>query len=198
MSPTSPQPPSDRAQPRKDERDGREDLFATLFSPPTPPASPLPTSVFDTTAATSSTKLQSSKHSRHFSTSSGEFGTFVSVPATDDPLYADQEMAFSQTSPTRGLVFFDQFTDNATKSNAQKRQVLDEILLHEDNPLYWANETSEPAPPDLDAPETDVKPPRLPHSPVPPIPEERSPPILRGREGVSDRCVKEVLKPNTT
>jgi len=189
MSSTSSQPSSDRTQPRKGEQDGKEDLFATLFSPPTPPASPLPTPVFDATAVTSSTKPQSSKHSRDFSTSSGEFGSFVSVPATDDPLYADQAAAFSPISSIRGLEFFDQFTDHAAKSNAEKRQVLDELLLHEDDPLYWVDDTNGLAPPDLGTFETEIKSSRLSHSPVPPIPEEPSSPILEGRERVSDRCV---------
>ena len=189
MSSTSSQPSSDRTQPRKDEQDGKEDLFATLFSPPTPPASPLPTPVFDVAAATSNTKPQSSKHSRTFSTSSGEFGSFVSVPATDDPLYPDQAMAFSSISPIRGLEFFDQFTDHAVKSNAQKRQVLDELLLHEDDPLYWVDDTSGPVPPDPDTLETGIRSSRLSHSPVPPILEEPSSPILEGRERLPDRCV---------
>jgi len=144
MPPTSSHSPSDRTQPRKDEQDGKEDLFATLFSPPTPPASPLPILAFDTTAPTPSSKLQSPRHSRTFSTSSSEFGSFVSVPATDDPLYAGQQITFS---PITGLGFFDQFTDHAAKSNAQKRGVLDELLLHEDDPLYWVSDASEPAPP---------------------------------------------------
>jgi len=189
MSPTSSQPSSDRTQPRKGEQDGKEDLFATLFSPPTPPASPLPIPVFDPTAATSSTKPQSSRHSRNFSTSSVEFGSFVSVPVTDDPLYTDQAVAFSPISPIRGLEFFDQFTDHAVKSNAQKSQVLDELLLHEDDPLYWLDDTSGPAPPDLDTLETRIKSLGLSHSPVSPIPEEPSSSVLEGEGRVPDRCV---------
>lgn len=186
MSPASPQPPSDQTQPRQDEQDGKEDLFATLFSPPTPPASPLPTLAFGAAAAT---KPQSSRHSRNFSTSSGEFGSFVSVPATDDPLYTEQQAVFSPISLTSGLEFFDQFTDHAAKSNAQKRQVLDELLLHEDDPLYWVDETSNPTPPNSDALETDMKQQRFSHSPVPPIPEESSSSDLEGRGRVSDRYV---------
>lgn len=189
MSPASPQPPSDQSQPRKEQQDGREDLFATLFSPPTPPASPLPAPAFDTTATTSSAKLQSSGHSRTFSTSSVEFGSFVSVPATDDPLYADQKATFSPISPTSGLEFFDQFTDHAAKSNAQKSQVLDELLLHEDDPLYWVNDSSEPTPPGLDTLVTETEQLRLSHPPVPPIPEEPSPSDLQERGRGSDRYV---------
>jgi len=197
MSPTSSQPSSDQTQPRKGEQDGKEDLFATLFSPPTPPASPLPTPAFDVTAATSSTKPQPSKHSRNFSTSSGEFGSFVSVPVTDDPLYADQAVAFSPISPIRGLEFFDQFTDHAAKSNAQKRQVLDELLLHEDDPLYWVDDTTGPTPPDLDALETGIESLGLSHSSVPPIPEGPSSSIPQGRGRAPDRCVQTSFQSQT-
>lgn len=194
MSPTSSQLPSDRVQPQKDEQDGKEDLFATLFSPPTPPASPLPTPVFDTTVATSSSRQQSSRRSRSFSISSGEFGSFVSVPARDDPLYADQGETFS---PISGLEFFDQFTEHAVKSNAQKRQVLDELLLHEDDPLYWVDDdTSGPAPPDVDVHETENKSSsERSHSPVPPIPEEPDSPIHRGRSRAPDRFVNKLSEP---
>lgn len=200
MSSTSPRLSSSQAQPGEDERDEREDLFATLFSPPTPPASPFPSQASGTTAATSNMKPQSSPHSRRFSTSSNEFGSFVSVPATDDPLYAEHQPAFSPISPTTGLEFFDQFTDHAAKSNAQKRQVLDELLLHEDDPLYWVNDPSEPTHPGPDTPETDVNQLRLSHSPVPhpPIPEEPSSSDLQGRGRVLDRCVNEFSKPITT
>jgi len=191
MSPASSRPPSERTQPRKDEQDGKEDLFATLFSPPTPPASPLPAPAFGAATAISSTEPQSSIHSRKFSTSSWEFGSFVSVPATDDPLYANKQPAFSPISPTSGLEFFDQFTDHAAKSNAQKRQVLDELLLHEDDPLYWVNDTSEPAPPGLDTLEIGVERLSFSHSPVPPIPEEPSPSDLQGGGRAPGRYVNE-------
>ena len=195
MSSTSPRLPSGQAQLGEDERDEKEDLFATLFSPPTPPASPFPLQTFRTSAATSNAKPQSSAHSRRFSTSSNEFGSFMSVPAIDDPLYAEHQPAFSPIPPTTGLEFFDQFTDHAAKSNAQKRQVLDELLLHEDDPLYWVNDTSDPGP---DAPETDINQLQPSHPPVPPIPEEPSSSDLQGRGGVLDRCVDEFLKPTTT
>jgi len=198
MSPASSQPPFERTHLRKDEQDGKEDLFATLFSPPTPPASPLPVPAYDATTAISSTKPQSSMHSRKFSTSSCEFGSFVSVPAADDPLFADERTAFSPISPTSGLEFFDQFTDHAAKSNAQKRQVLDELLLHEDNPLYWVNDTSEPAPPGLDTLETGVEQLSFSHSPVPPVHEEPDPSDFQEGGRPPGRYVNEFSKPNAT
>ncbi|KAF9782422.1 TLD-domain-containing protein [Thelephora terrestris] len=163
MSPASPQPPSNQTQAQKDEQDEKEDLFAALFSPPTPPASPSPASASD------ATKPQSLRNPRRCSTSSNEFGSFVSVPATEDPLHARQKAWFP---PMNGLQFFDQFTDHATKSNAQKSQVLDELLQHQDDPLYWVNDTSESAPPDVGTLEIDTKQLRLAYSPVPPISEE--------------------------
>ena len=108
---------------------------------------------------------------------------------TDDPLYADHAVAFSPISPIRGLEFFDQFTDHAAKSNAQKRQVLDELLLHEDDPLYWVDDTSGPTPSDSDALETGIESLVLSHSPVSPIPEEPSSSTLEGGGTAPDRCV---------
>lgn len=168
MSSASPQhqPPSDQTQPRGDDQDEREDLFASLFSPPTPPASPSPVLVPDNTSATSSTQPQPSRNSRSFSASSGEFGSFVFVPATEDPLCSRQQAGFPLVSPINGLQFFDQFTDHAAKSNAQKRQVLDELLLHQDDPLYWVEGTTEPLLPDVDALETDTKQQGLSRSPT--------------------------------
>jgi hypothetical protein len=195
MSPASPQPSFDQTQPRRDEKGEKEDLFATLFSPPTPPASPLPISTSDDTAATTSTKHEQYTHPRSFSTSSSEFGSFVSVPVTEDPLYADKQAVFSSISPINHLQFFDQFTDHANKSNAQKRQVLDELLLHQDDPLYWLNDANESTPPDLDIFETDDTKQAL-HSQIPPILEESYPQDLQGREILSDRYASHPSKLN--
>lgn len=184
MSPASPQPPSDQTQSRKDGQDEREDLFATLFSPPTPPASPFPTLVPDSTAVASFTKSNPSKHPRRFSTSSNEFGSFVSVPAKEDPLCADHQAVFPSTSPPDGLQFFDHFTDHAAKSNAQKSQVLDELLLHQDDPLYWVNNTNEPALSDPYTLETSAQ---LSRSLVPAIPEEPGPSDPQWGGQLSDR-----------
>ena len=182
MFPTSLQPLYDQAQLRKNGRDEKEDLFATLFSPPTPPASPFPALAPDSTITTSDTKPQSSKHSRRFSTSSSEFGSFVSVPTTEDPLYANHQAAFSPIS----LQFFDRFTDHAARSNAEKRQVLDELLLHQDDPLYWVDDTDEQVLPDPNVLEADPQ--RVPLSQlfVQPIPEEPSPDPQRSGQ-VPDR-----------
>ena len=113
----------------------------------------------------------------------------MSVPVSEGPLYANQQTTFSPISPTNGLQFFDQFTDHAAKSNAEKRQVLDELLLHQDDPLYWVNDTNEHTLPDPDVPKTEPQLPRLSQSPEPSIFEE---PSLSGSQGgvrVSDRYV---------
>lgn len=197
MSPASPQPPSGQTQPRRDEQDGKDDLFATLFSPPTPPASPFPALALGNTTVASCTKPHPPMQSRRFSTSSNEFGSFVSVSATEDPLYASPQPMFPSIPPQNGLQFFDQFTDHAAKSNAQKRQVLDELLLHQDDPLYWVNELNEFSPPDPDALEADTQHIRPPHLSVPPIPEEPSSPDHQETGQQSDRYASKFSKPNT-
>lgn len=114
--------------------DATEDLFATLFSPPTPPASPIPGPIFDSIAPTTSRPIP---HTRRASTPSSDFGSFVSVSASDDPLKSEQPEPFT---PLHNLDFFEKFTDGAAKSNAQNKKVLEELLQHEDDPLYWLND----------------------------------------------------------
>ncbi|KAH7908565.1 TLD-domain-containing protein [Hygrophoropsis aurantiaca] len=147
------------------------DRFAALFSPATPPASPIlggggtPAMPFVT---------QRTPHRSHMSMDS-EFGSFVSVPPTQDPLSfsfasldpepTDQSRsetkhtdACTVGTPASGesissaqsgvnsnttLDYFDQFTSTAkTSSERNKRGVLDELLQHEDDPLYWIHSSS--------------------------------------------------------
>ncbi|KAF9232717.1 TLD-domain-containing protein [Melanogaster broomeanus] len=122
------------------------DRFAVLFSPATPPATPT--------------------HS--------EFGAFVSVPPSQDPLSLDfdgdattslapapQSTIPSLTSvfskPTHlgnsSLEYFDQFTANAkTAAERNRRDVLDELLEHQDDPLYFLNALAESRTPPSTAP----------------------------------------------
>jgi hypothetical protein len=118
------------------------DVFATLFSPATPRPTP-----------TSSPRhvllpLNPVPHTRSLERSSSlesEFGAFVSVAQSEDPLSA----AFTPlASPTRGevelkekpgqnasLLFFDNFTSEAKRaSEANKKGYLEELLIHEDDP----------------------------------------------------------------
>lgn len=83
--------------------------------------------------------------------SDSEFGSFVSVSAMDDPLASlDFELpppiqATAQQDPqpddhaqNPSLSFFGKFGHDAKiAAEKNRRGVLDELLLHEDDPLYW-------------------------------------------------------------
>lgn len=123
------------------------DRFAILFAPATPPASPTP--VFRDQPST--TRPQQNRN-RAASVDS-EFGAFVSVPAAQDPLSFDFPVAESASLKSRGPVitgnaslhYFDQFTSSAkTASEQNRRVVLDELLEHEDDPLYFLRAHSQP------------------------------------------------------
>ena len=112
----------------------KEDLFATLFSPPTPRASP--------TRTPEPTSGWSARHARQESTDS-EFGAFVSVPAAEDPLRLVDGPDLGPYSSQQTYEFFDRFTEDAKAASEKRRsQVLDELLQHEDDPLYWLQGTS--------------------------------------------------------
>ncbi|TFK37228.1 TLD-domain-containing protein [Crucibulum laeve] len=174
------------------EMDRNIDKFATLFSPGTPRASP----VFETTndyfnsapsvgpsnrAAIpkrphSAPRAIPLTHSR--SESDSEFGSFVAVPAMEDPLSADiptfeyehLQAPMQATSPAQlhppasasrsrtgspssllssqqpsqrqgdntSLNFFDKFAEDAKKASERRgRELVDELLMYEDDPMYW-------------------------------------------------------------
>ncbi|KAG6908494.1 hypothetical protein DXG01_004428 [Tephrocybe rancida] len=93
------------------------------------------------------------------SESDSEFGAFVSVSAMEDPLTALDFGLPSQEGPSfinetpvntsSSLTFFDKFAQDAkVASYRNKQEVLDELLNHEDDPLYWLKgeeDTPEPA-----------------------------------------------------
>ncbi|KAI8992721.1 hypothetical protein BD414DRAFT_385186, partial [Trametes punicea] len=110
--------------------DDKDDVFATLFSPPTPRASP--------THTPEPGQSRPARHARTESTDS-EFGAFVSVSTAEDPLQLgddDEKPAFSPV--TQRQDFFGKFTEDAKAASEKKRrEVLDELLQHEDDPLYW-------------------------------------------------------------
>ncbi|PBK81546.1 TLD-domain-containing protein [Armillaria gallica] len=114
------------------EKDTEEwiDRFATLFSPPTPRASPTNTSA----------PLPVLDWPRSPDT---EFGAFVSVPPSQDPL-ATTPFSPADTEPSTSHNFFKE-AKRAQERN--KREVLDELLRNEDDPLFW---DKEPSPPLLD------------------------------------------------
>ncbi|KAL0571036.1 oxidation resistance protein 1 [Marasmius crinis-equi] len=124
------------------------DKFATLFSPPTPRASPTPRgdndSIWKTPEPTK--RHQPSQYFEQPLSPDSEFGSFVSVPASEDPL-ADADFSFgeSSSSPTTSnrrmrapsLSFFDQFAKEAKDaSERNKKGVLDELLSAEKDPTF--------------------------------------------------------------
>ncbi|KAG2143399.1 TLD-domain-containing protein [Suillus bovinus] len=123
------------------------DRFATLFSPATPPATPTP--VLRDQPQTSARP----QHKNRAASIDSEFGAFVSVPAAQDPLSFDfpvlEPAALKSQRPAiagnASLHYFDQFTSNAKTAFEQNRRVvLDELLEHEDDPLYFLREHSQP------------------------------------------------------
>lgn len=164
--------------PRINQLDAAEiDRFATLFAPATPPASPTP--VFRDQPPTTTRPLQN--RNRTASVDS-EFGAFVSVPAAQDPLSFDFPLAEPATSTVKSrgpaitgnasLHYFDQFTSSAkTASDQNRRVVLDELLEHEDDPLYFLRAHGQPPSSSLfDAQPTSTQPTIITQSP-PSIPQ---------------------------
>ncbi|EKM48990.1 uncharacterized protein PHACADRAFT_189009 [Phanerochaete carnosa HHB-10118-sp] len=116
--------------------DAKDDIFATLFSPATPRASPTLHPVPDEPIM-EIVRPRNTEHSRTSSTDS-EFGSFVSVPSTEDPLHQLGSDAGQPFSPVRNFEFFDRFAEEAKAATERnKKGVLDELLQHEDDPLYF-------------------------------------------------------------
>ncbi|KAJ7153463.1 TLD-domain-containing protein [Mycena crocata] len=168
--PPTPAPPPTKTRAQLD-REAEEafDKFSTLFSPPTPRASPeLPP-----LALPVQTKPAHAAHAAPQMSPDSEFGSFVSVPAAQDPLSLmtpgldlptpmQPESGSSIDSSSRpghlrtaSQNFFDQFSQSAKNRTETKRGLLDELLMHEDDPLYWikdqftASTSSPPAEDDL-------------------------------------------------
>ncbi|KAF5385693.1 hypothetical protein D9757_005528 [Collybiopsis confluens] len=123
-----------------------EDKFATLFSPPTPRASPdLPAdSIFKSpTRPIAQYQAPNSPDS--------EFGSFISVPPTEDPLafatFPDDNPNVAKPSPFNpqhaknvSLSFFGEFAHEAkTAHERNKRDVMDELLSQD---LNWSQQPS--------------------------------------------------------
>ncbi|KAJ8488106.1 hypothetical protein ONZ45_g14081 [Pleurotus djamor] len=131
------------------------DKFATLFSPGTPRASPTQANVSlppTNDGLASKVKHYDTLTRRNTSIGSADdFGAFVSVSASEDPLASfdplgDEGVTTSSTTSTTrstrrtstSLSFFDKFAHDAKLASERKQKgVLDELLLHEDDPLYW-------------------------------------------------------------
>lgn len=105
--------------------DDKEDIFATLFSPATPRGSPtLQPVLYEPSRPT--------RHSRTFSVDS-DFGSFVSVPSSEDPLHGLGDTVESVPfTPVKNFEFFDRFTEDAKAATERsKKDVLDELLQSE-------------------------------------------------------------------
>ncbi|KAL5527993.1 hypothetical protein ACEPAG_6794 [Sanghuangporus baumii] len=77
-------------------------------------------------------------HDRRESSTSDEFGSFVSVPTSDDPLGVGS-VGLEPTRPTTTSAF-DAFANNARKRSKENGQrVLDELRAHDEDPLAWFN-----------------------------------------------------------
>lgn len=120
------------------------DKFATLFSPPTPRASPSR----DIGEPLWPSSSQDPKATPPLMTPDSEFGAFVSVPASHHPLAPQASSPTSSNDSPRksyqkshgrniSMDFFDKFTQGAkTATTERNRGLLDEILAHEDDPLF--------------------------------------------------------------
>ena len=117
------------------------DKFSTLFSPSTPRASPIlgTTIPLNPSQPSPSSSVPSFYHRHHAKqpSSDSDFGAFVSVEPAEDPLLADFE--FDDKHPVlKPTTFFDKFAQDAKRKVEEKRRsVLDELLMHEDDPMYW-------------------------------------------------------------
>jgi hypothetical protein len=126
-----------------------DDLFATLISPPTPPASPRPfasSSIF----THPSNPCPPAGSITSASSTESDFGAFVSVPASEDPL---SQPSYGEASPSRlrsgsrrsGASA--EFFAEARAATARNQQgLLTELLEHEDDPMYWHEHPSSPLP----------------------------------------------------
>ncbi|KAJ7730243.1 TLD-domain-containing protein [Mycena maculata] len=164
--PSTPAPPATKSRAELDrEAEAAFDKFSTLFSPPTPHASP----VLGSLSLPGHSALTDSAYGAPMSPDS-EFGSFVSVPAAQDPLSLLTTVpsaitpADSSSRPghlrTTSQTFFQEFSQSAKDRTETKRGLLDELLMHEDDPLYWVKDQSTSPPP----PEDDLLPSEKPNS----------------------------------
>lgn len=123
-----------------------DDLFATLFSPATPPASPIQlassSSIFS--LPVSNPRPRGSSITA-VSPADSDFGAFVSVPASEHPL---AQLSLGEASPSRPLpghplsVSAEFFAEARAATARNQQGFLAELLEHEDDPMYWHEHTS--------------------------------------------------------
>lgn len=165
----------------EDENKTQEDLFATLFSPPTPRASPVPSAE----NAATHTETRPNTHQRNSSISS-DFGAFVSVPAADDPL----ALSVPEISPLDASFELDlpeDQTGDTRQPQAQTLGVLDELLHHQDDPLYWI----QPSGDSENSRSTTPQPPSM--EPTIPEPDLGQLPVLSNEQPMSDMHTDSLL-----
>ncbi|KAI0049064.1 hypothetical protein FA95DRAFT_1489959, partial [Auriscalpium vulgare] len=121
-------------------REQKEDIFSTLFSPATPRASPTLDPVPDANPRR--------PHPRTFSTSSADFGSFISVPAAEDPLAPPVSFSDSEASdlPPLTPLKADFFEEARAATEKNQQGFLAELLEHEDDPMYWHKQATGSAP----------------------------------------------------
>jgi hypothetical protein len=111
------------------------DRFATLFSPPTPPATPHP---ITHSRPPSTDHLRPTLPPRQDSSDSL---LLIPVPTASDPLRSSVSPV--RESRSHSLDFFEKFVDGAKlASERSKKLLLDELLEHEDDPLYFLTESN--------------------------------------------------------
>ncbi|KAH9023650.1 TLD-domain-containing protein [Lactarius hengduanensis] len=126
-----------------------DDLFATLFAPATPPASPLPLGSPSIFSPPPSARSHVTSISPASSTES-DFGAFVSVPPSDDPLAqlssTTEPSSTSAVPPPRRLsaTITDFFTEAKAATARNQQGFLVELLEHEDDPMYWHKRGASP------------------------------------------------------
>jgi hypothetical protein len=121
-----------------------DDLFATLFAPATPPASPRPLGSPSIFSPPPSARSQVTSISTASSTES-DFGAFVSVPPSEDPLAppSSRSEPSSPPPPTARRRLSAEFFAEAKAATARNQQgLLVELLEHEDDPMYWHKSTA--------------------------------------------------------
>jgi len=175
LDPLSSPIPSVQKQPPAASREANIDKFATLFAPATPRASPdLGFAPLPELPPSDAHRQASHRRAASDSSQQSDFGAFVSVSAFDDPLSANiieedglqAPMVATPTTATpttttyskdaqdtkppfhtnHSLSFFDQFAQDAKQRSTTRRSVLlEELLKHEDDPLYFLKEETSTA-----------------------------------------------------
>jgi hypothetical protein len=170
ISPLIPVPPSNKSPVPPPNKADLDDLLATLFAPVTPPASPLPNGSSSSIFSHSSNPRPRVGSISAASSTDSDFGAFVSVPASEDPLAPP---SLSEPTPPRSpaahrLSASRGFFAEARAATARNQQgLLAELLEHEDDPMYWHEHAPSPSSSAAAVPSRAVTP--QPPQPQPPL-----------------------------